>query len=343
MFRLSYHGKLRLKRLGIALGILLLIAAIVLVCWFVWVQRYIVYTREGVVFDFDRSTLDLEYKDHNAQPQRPQIPLDIFINDGSEDQKDPNQEDNGILSGVYVDTALLLKGIDKVREALGTVTADMAVMLDVKSKFGNFYYTTAINGASQSDSISAPEMDAFIQELRKTDCYLIARLPAFRDSAFALLNQPCGLPLASGVLWTDEDKCYWLNPTKDAVLSNLVQICRELRELGFDEVVFCDFSIPDSGRIVFNADVPKDEALKNAAEYLVAACAGDYFGVSFVGTTDFPLPVGNTRLYLEGITPEQLEAAYAKAPGLEPLQQTVFMADTRDTRYDAYSHLRLLK
>ncbi len=342
MFRLSYHGKLRLKRLGIALGILLLIALVALGCWFVWMQRYIVYTRDGVVFDYERSTLELEDKPHNGDAQRETVSLNILIDDGEDDEENQTQN-TGILSGVYVDTALLLKGVDRAKEALGELTPGSAVMVDVKSKFGNFYYTTAINGASQSDSISAPEMDAFIEELRKGDCYLIARLPAFRDSAFALQNQPCGLPLASGVLWTDEEKCYWLNPTKDAVLSNLVQICRELRELGFDEVVFSDFSIPDSGRIVYSSDIPKDEALKRAADYLVAACGGEYFAISFVGTTDFPLPAGNTRLYVEGVAPEQLEMVYEKAPGMEPLSQTVFVVDTRDTRYDTYSHIRLLK
>ena len=56
-------------------------------------------------------------------------------------------------------------------------------MLDVKSKFGNFYYTTGLSGASQSDTIERA-MDALLADLIRQDCYLIARLPAFRDSAF---------------------------------------------------------------------------------------------------------------------------------------------------------------
>lgn len=342
MFRLSYQGKNRLKKLGIFLGILAALVAVVLLCAFIWLQRYIVYTRDGVKFDFDRNTLDMVNGSQGNDTQRETMSLDIYINDGQEEDKE--EVDTGKLVGVYADTAMLLDSVTEVQEALAEADKSAAVLLDVKSKFGNYYYTTTINGASQSDSISAPEMDELIASLRKSDHHLIARLPAFRDSAFALENIPCGLPLASGYLWTDEDKCYWLYPTKTAVLDNLVQICRELQDLGFDEVVFSDFLIPDSGKIAYRSDVPKDDAIRQAAEYLVDACAGEYFIVSFIGTTDFPLPDSPyTRLYLADVPPEQAEQFYANAPGADPVSQTVFLASTRDTRFEQFSHLRPLK
>lgn len=341
MLRLSYQGKNRLKKLGIALGILVLISALLLVCWLIWLQRFIVFTEDGVVFDFQRSTLTLEDKTA-SDAARETLALNIRVNDG-EDTIISTDKALGQISGVYVDTDMLLEGIPTIEEALEAIDPGTAIMLDVKSKFGNFYYTTSIQGASQSESINSAEMDSLIRTLVNKGHYLIARLPAFRDSAFAKEHQHCGLALSSGVLWTDEDKCYWLDPANDTVQSNLIQICRELRDLGFHEVVFSDFKIPDSGSIVYSAGISKDQVLKQAAERLVSTCAGSYFTVSFLSTTDFPLPAGYTRLYLENIAPEQLHSTISKAPGQDTLTQTVFLTQTRDTRYDEYCVLRALK
>ena len=167
------------------------------------------------------------------------------------------------------------------------------MLLDVKSKFGNFYYTTSLSGATQSDTIDSGAMDRLIHTLKEQGCYLIARLPAFRDSAFAQSNPTAGLALSSGALWTDDEQCYWLDPASQTVMANLMQICRELQETGFDEVVFTDFRIPDSGSIVYSAAASKDEILRQAARQL-ASCAGQGFTVSFAGSPDFPLPAGQT-------------------------------------------------
>lgn len=343
MFRLSYQGKNRLKKFAIILSILVLVVVLVWFCWIIWLQRYIVFSRDGVRFDFDRSTLALESKTPNDHSHRQELPLDIYVNVGEDATLPVDEKALRMISGVYVDTQMLLGSIDTVMEDLAPLGSETAILLDVKSIYGNYYYTSSIHGANQSDSIDPNEMDTLISTLDQKGHYLVARLPAFRDTAFALDNQKCGLPLSSGALWTDEDKCYWLNPTNDTVLSNLIQICRELQDMGFDEVVFYDFYFPESGKIVYQSDIPKDEAIKLAAERLVTACANEYFLVSFVGGIDFPLPRGQTRLYVENAAPEELEGLRAQMPGEDTLLQTVFLTETRDTRFDGYCVLRALQ
>lgn len=339
MFKLSYRAKMRLKRLAIFLGISGLILLLIWICWLIWLQRYVVYTRDGVVIDFSRSSLSLEDKAATGDQQQT-IAIDIQLGD-SQANREP-EEGLQILNGVYVDTDMLLEGVEGVVEALTDLEPGSAVLLDVKSKFGNFYYSTDIQDASLTDSIDVATMDALIADLAERDCYLIARLPAFRDSDFARRNQSSGLALSSGALWTDEDKCYWLNPASDTVQSNLIQICRELHGLGFDEVVFTDFRIPDSGNIVYSAETSKDELLKQTAAHLVTSCSNEEFVVSFTGAVDFPLPEGQTRLYLENVDPQTAEAMVAQSAAQDPITQTVFLADTRDTRFDTYCILRSL-
>ncbi len=343
MFRLSYQGKTRLKKFSIVLGILALVAVLVWFCWVIWLQRYIVFSRDGVRFDFERSTLALENKAPNDHAQQQELTLDIYINDGEDATLPTDEKALRMISGVYVDTQMLLGGIDTVMEELSALEPGAAILLDVKSIYGNYYYTSTIHGASQSNSIDQNQMDSLISTLNQKGHYLVARLPAFRDTAFALDNQKCGLPLSSGALWTDEDHCYWLDPTNDTVLSNLIQICRELQDKGFDEVVFYDFYFPESGKIVYRSETPKEEAIKLAADRLVKACANEYFLVSFVGGTNFPLPAGQTRLYVEKASPEGLEGLIAQMPGEDTLLQTVFLAETRDTRFDGYCVLRALQ
>lgn len=336
---LSFRAKLRCKKLGRALLLVLAAALIFWLVWMIWLQRYLIFTREGVSFDFDRSTKLLENQELEPLPSEETISVHLIYDHDTDLEQ---QQGMTAIFGWYADTNMLLDGVAPVAQALAQVGPDSAVMLDVKSKFGNYYYSTSLSGAGTSDSIDITAMDQLIQDLSKTGCYLIARLPALRDSAFAEANQESGLALSSGALWTDEEKCYWLNPDSDTVHSNLVQICRELQKLGFDEVVFTDFRIPDSGSIVFQADATKDEVLKQAAKRLVSACASTEFTVSFQGGLDFPMPQGQSRLYLADVEAEQIAAAAEKAPVMDASTQLVFLTASRDTRYDAFSVLRTL-
>ena len=333
---LSYQAKTRLRKILIGLLMLALVLLVVWICWMVWLQRYIVFTRDGVVFAFDRSTLLLEEKAESqvTQPERITMELEIA------DETVPVQSQT--LSGVYVDTELLTGQLEQVPAELAALEPGTAVMLDVKSIFGNYYYSTQMTGGEQSTAVDISAMDGLISTLAQGEAYLIARVPAFRDSAFALDNPSCGLALASGALWTDEESCYWLDPANQMVVDHLIQLCRELQGLGFDEVVFTDFRIPDSETIAYSASASKAQILQDAAQQLVTACAGDTFAVSFTGTAAFTLPQGRTRLYLEGVLPEQLEATVDAVTVAEPTWQLVFLTDTRDTRFDAYSVLRRL-
>lgn len=333
----SYHTKMRLRKALRILGILCLIGLVLWICWLIWLQRYVVFTRDGVTFDFDRSTLHLEHKEPGPQETEATTAVEILFQDAPQETQDLSP-----LNGVYVDTDLLQAGPDTLAGQLSALEPGTAVLLDVKSKFGNFYYTTSLSGATQSDTVDCAAMDRLIQTLQERGCYLIARLPAFRDSAFAQANPTAGLALSSGALWTDDEQCYWLDPASQAVTANLMQICRELQDTGFDEVVFTDFRIPDSGSIVYTAAASKDEILRQAAQQL-ASCAGQGFTVSFTGSPDFPLPAGQTRLYLENVAPEQAAATAEKTSVSDARTQVVFLTTSRDTRFDEYGALRRLE
>ena len=119
-------------------------------------------------------------------------------------------------------------------------------------------------------------------------------------------------------------------------------MCIRDRERGFDEVVWTDFRIPDSGSIAYTAAASKDAILRQAARQL-ASCASQSFTVSFSDSGDFPLPTGQTRLYLENIAPEQAAGTAEACAVSDSSAQVVFLTASQDPRFDAYSVLRPLE
>ena len=124
------------------------------------------------------------------------------------------------------------------------------------------------------------------------------------------------------------------------MLTRLTRIIGELKELGFDEVVFTEFRMPDTDGIYFNGD--REGAIRNAAEKIVTACGSDSFTVSFMtDKTNFPLPEGGrSRIYLQNISAKTVDAVTATVQVPNTLANLVFMATTNDTRFDAYSSLK---
>lgn len=330
---LPYRARCTLRRVGVVLLALALLAIVFFVCWLIWLSRFIVYTRDGVRLDFslpEDVSIGQIY-----QPGEPEEKIPIIYGD------ELSQESAALaqLNGYYVDTAALQGGIDKVKAQIQALPAGTPVMLDVKSIYGRFYYSSTVSEA-RPDSIDVQAMDELIRYLRNSDKYLIAQVPALRDYLYGLNHVSDGLPVAGGYLWMDTQGCYWLNPLRSGTLSYLSQIATELKNLGFDEVVFSHFYFPATDKIVFAQD--KAEALATAAKTLVTSCATDSFAVSFVSNTSFALPEGRCRLYLENAEPANVANLAAQTGLPDPAIQLVFLTDLHDTRFNDYSVLRPL-
>lgn len=334
---LSYRARRSLRRLCIALLTLVLMAAAVLVCWVLWLDRYVVYTRDGVELNFD---ISLEFPEGVlAEKPPPAETVDVFYNEG-QDAVEPESTELAQFTGCYITLDMVVADIDAVRAQIAALPEGEAIMLDVRNGKGETYYTSGVS--VNTDKYPLEVLDTLIGELKSSNRYLIARLPAFRNYWFGLYNMPNGLQKIDIVaLWMDETRCYWLDPTKEGTITHLVQMVLELRMMGFDEVVFYDFRFPDTDQIKFNGD--KAAALQNAAKALVDACATDTFAVSFTSADpSFPLPAGRSRLYLQNITASEIVYLKEQFQYDNQTVRTVFLTDSNDTRYEDYSVLRPL-
>lgn len=335
---MTYRTRRRLGGLGKFLCIGLVTFCVVWGFWFAWLARYVVYTPDGA-----QLRLDQPYTFEGGEVAVPpeQETVAIHYNEGS-GMLDTSTELDQIY-GYYATTSMLLESVEAVDNAIQKLPANSAVMLDLKSIYGNFYYSTTISGAPVADQIDSAAVDKLIRNLVASDYYLIARVPAFRDRAFGLANPNYGLPTSGGYLWDDDQSCYWLNPVSNGALKYLIDIAGELKELGFDEVVFTEFLFPDTNRIVFDSRLTREEAIAQAAVKLVETCATDGFTVSFQSEDpNFALPEGRTRLYLTGISAMKAQSVMEASQVPVKESQLVFLTENFDTRYDICSVMRVM-
>ena len=241
---------------------------------------------------------------------------------------------------------MLSDGVDAVRAALDAANDYDAVMIDVKSVFGNYYYRSKLSGAQIATSADIDAVEALIRELTaRTDLTVIARVPAFSEPNYAFAHQDQALALYSGALWMDDKRCYWLDPSDASVQSFLASIALELQDLGFDEVLFDQFYFPSSDAINWSSDLglTRQTAVQNAAEGIRAALEGSSIRVDFV-SSDPAVAAQADRIAVaneDAAAVESTAAAFADVL-TDPSSQLLFLTSSRDTRYENYSVLRPL-
>lgn len=337
MFNLTFTARRRLQRWGIAGGVLVLLAVLVWLCWVIWIGRYVVYSGEGAKID-----MNLPQQISGGQLSRPPSAAEtvpVYVNEGS-DAITVNAELSQI-NGYYVDTDMLQYEMDTVMNAVATLPSGTAVMVELKNIWGTFFYSSDLSDATISSKLDPATVDKLITELNSKNLYIIAKIPAFRERYYCLNHSSSGLEVTRRThLWEDKEKCYWLDPTDNSALNWVMSIVEELKGLGFDEVVFTEFRMPDTDGIYFNGD--RAEAIRSAAEKIATGCGSEGFAVSFMtDDPEFPLPQnGWCRIYLQNVSAKDAAATAARLGVADQKANIVFLANTNDTRYDEFSSLR---
>ena len=332
---IPYRTQQNIKRFLIALLVIAVVGAAVWAMWLLWLQRFVVYTRE------DGAVLNMEMSENMAPGQIAVPPvedagIEIFYNEGEE--KVTFGTELTQLNGYYVLGSTLTSDPDAVWEQIQALPEGTPVMLDLKSVYGMFYYSTG-TGRPVSGDVDVRGVDNLIRNLRNSNYYTIARIPALRDRDYGLNNTNEGLPVAAGYLWMDEDGCYWLNPAREAIINYLTDIATELKALGFKEVVFEDFYFPKTENIVFSGD--KTATLESTAQTIVNACATDTFAVSFVSDGSWKEPKGRSRVYREDISDAIKLMEFNDSLAVEdPQARVVLITNNLGTRFEEYGVLR---
>lgn len=336
--KLSYRARRTWHRVGIAALAIAVLAALMIFVWTVWLGRYVVYTRDGATLDFNSSAEMIDGV--VAQEPPTQETVSVVYNEG-EDAIDTGSEMTQ-LNGFFISAFDLTDDLATVQELADSIPNGSSVMIDVRSSYGYAYYSSTV--APTADSVNVTAVDALIASLKARNVYLIARLPAFQNYYYGLNNVSAGLAVDAGYLWMDDEGCYWLDPASSSAQNQLVQTVSELKSLGFREVVFSQFCFPsDMSSIVYNAE-DRQAVLDAAAASLVSTCASSTFTVSFQADVgDLTIPEGRSRQYVANVSAVNASrTAESSGFGEDAPIRLVFLSESNDSRYNAYSVLRAI-
>jgi len=336
--RIPYRTQRLLRRVGIVFLIFVLLFFIAWFCSVVFLERHVVYTREGAMLDLSVSANDLIGE--VAKPPVGSTDITIFYNEG--DDAVNMSDDLQQLDGYFIDIEDLKTNIAGCWDLLEPLKAGTPIMIDLKGGYGSAYYSSTLPSIITSSEVSVAAVDELIGYMNEKNFYTIARISAFRDYNYGLNHVSSGLMHVNGLgLWPDEGHCYWLDPTKEDTINWITSIIKEIKNMGFDEVVLTDFRFPDTDMIRFGGDKPT--ALVDAAVKLIAECAGKDFAVSFeVADHTFALPEGRSRMYVERVAATNVGMVATAVSEIvpDPEIRLVFIAETNDTRFNAYGCLR---
>lgn len=333
---LPYKTRRFLRGLAITALVLALVLVMVWAVWLLWLDRYIVYTRDGAKLDFNLP--DKVPTGQIALPPEDEMTISIYYNEGENTLNISTEMSQ--LYGYYITADMIESDMDALLSQVKKLPPQTPVMLDVKDIVGRFYFQSELGPLRTS--MASGELAELMRILKISNCYLIARFPALRDYYYGLEHVSDGIFLKSGMgLWMDDSRCYWLNPNSQGTLSFIIQIITELKLMGFNEVVLDDFSIPSSEKLRFDGD--RDEALATAAKKLLETCGSERFAVSFcVNNPSFALPEGRTRLYMKNQSASELKTVAEQTALADPTIKLVFITEFNDTRFDDYGVMRPL-
>lgn len=333
---IPYRTRRVINRIGFISTLLLMVLVIFWFCWVIFVERYVVYTREGAILDLSYSSNDLTGE--VAAPPIRDDSVSIYYNEGENSIELGNALTQ--LDGYYISSDSLTKDITGVWEDVEKLPMGSTVMIDLKPGYGSFYYRSSLSDALHSQSVSPDSVMELLSLMKQKGFYTIARISAFRDYTYGLNHVPNGLYMTNRKgLWQDKGGCYWLNPTDAGALNWVASVVLEIKAMGIKEVVLTDFCFPDTDKILFDGD--REAAIQEAAQKLMTMCGGETFTLSFaVKSAAFPLPEGRCRIYLENVEATDVAAKASLATMEDPEIYLVFVAQTNDTRYSSYGVLR---
>ena len=153
---LSYRSRRALRRLCTVLLVLALLVALGLLCWLLWLNRFVIYTKDGVKLDFGIS--DEFQPGQLAGTQSTENTIQIEF-DQTEPTEPPSTELKQ-LSGYYITLDMLKGDMSSLKEQIAQLPKGTPVMLDVKSIRGEFYYSS--NVGNPSSAVSQAGLDDLI-------------------------------------------------------------------------------------------------------------------------------------------------------------------------------------
>lgn len=120
------------------------------------------------------------------------------------------------------------------------------VVVTMKAPDGALAWVSALPQAADCGaSFPLPARNEALRAMNETEgLYTVARVSCLRDEKLVRAFPFLALEGPGGAPWRDEDGLGWLDPTDQGVQTYCIGLCRELADLGFDEILLTDCRYP---------------------------------------------------------------------------------------------------
>lgn len=240
----------------------------------------------------------------------------------------------------YVDTPQAVKGIymtswtasvpsmrDPLVKLIETTELN-SVVIDIKDYSGKVFFPTEDGQLVDYGAVDArvPDMRDFIEDLHKKGIYVIGRVAVFQDSNLVNKRPDLAVKNKKGdKVWKDRKGISWIDPGSQEYWDYIINIAKESRKMGFDEVNFDYIRFPSDGDMQdisfpFSSTTQKSVVIKNFFEYLHEGLldsglktSADLFGMTTTSKDDMGIGqiIENALPYFDYISPMVYPSHYS--------------------------------
>ena len=207
-----------------------------------------------------------------------------------------------IVKGIYL-TGWSAANNRKIEEIIRLKKQDRinTVVIDIKDWSGYVFYDAKVKevGEYKAKKILIKNIEEFLNNLHQQGIYVIGRIVVFQDPVLAKARKDLALKRHSqkDILWRDNLKLSWVDPSSIEVWKYNLKIAKDALEKGFDEINFDYIRFPSDGNLkeidypFWNKKKSKQEVIKSFFKYLrenlgTSTLSIDVFGMTTVRNDD---------------------------------------------------------
>ena len=244
----GYRGRRTVTDILRLIAIVLAVLVVLAVAAAFYLQKYLVYTDDGVRLELPPflQTLRGEQEEPGGSASLPD-PGDVSVvvePDGSRSEPEPGAPERPGFA-LQVTLSQVLDGTAAARlEESGA----QALILEMKAPSGQLGWYSGLREAVRSE-VNAPQSNnEALKRFNAGEVYTVARVCCFRDDSAPYFHNKQALRRGN-YNWRDELGLRWLSPANETAQAYIAALCGELGELGFDEIVLEQFHFPVRGNL----------------------------------------------------------------------------------------------
>ena len=243
-----YRGRRkRLNVLGVVFGALAALILLTVVLFF-GLQKYIVFEHDGVRVALPGAAAGEDGALPNDETAPGQVNAVLEITDPDYSAV-PAAAGEGLadMAAVFVPAQdVSMSGVGRYMSVMSSYGAN-ALVLEVKPVSGQLVWASSSPTAAAYSLNGTLDLEAMVAALRQQDedgeLYLVAQLSCCIDGLLAERCPSAALRFATGAAYADSEGA-WLDPYSATVSAYLSELCSELAEMGFDELLLKSLSLP---------------------------------------------------------------------------------------------------